>query len=310
MPPLDYNSGPALRSFLESRGLSIRKQWGQNFLVNPQARRTLADALDAEKGASVWEIGSGLGAMTAELLERGMDVTAFEIDPGYCTILEELFAGPCFTLIRGDVLKTWKSAEPSPYLFGNLPYVTAALLLGNLIEGHRFFTRMAVTVQKEVALRMTARPGSKNYSSISVLCACAYSSKVIMTLKGPSFYPVPHVESAAVCFDRLPGTSLPPPLFYPVVRSLFASRRKTIANNLENFLSRSDIIKKKERGMAPSLSIREKERKAVAAAALEKCGLRGGDRAENLPAEAFLALAAELENNCIVRKGNDGCTTN
>jgi len=283
LPPLDYNSGPALRSFLESRGLSIRKQWGQNFLVNPQARRTLADALEAEKGASVWEIGSGLGAMTAELLERGMKVSAFEIDPGYCAILEEFFAGPRFTLIRGDVLKTLKNAEPSPYLFGNLPYETAAMLIGNLIEEQRFFTRMVVTVQKEVALRMAARPGSKNYSSISVLCASAYSSKIIMTLKGPSFYPVPHVESATIRFDRLPGAPHPPPLFYPLVRSLFASRRKTIANNLEHFLSRSGIIM-------------EKERRAFAAAAPEKCGLCGGDRAENLPVEAFLALAAELES--------------
>lgn len=285
MPLLNYNSGPALRSFLESRGLSIRKQWGQNFLVNPQARRTLAGALGAEKGASVWEIGSGLGAMTAELLERGMNVTAFEIDPGYCTILEELFTGSCFSLIRGDVLKTWKSAEPSPFLFGNLPYVTAALLLGNLIEGRRLFTRMVVTVQKEVALRMTALPGSKNYSSISVLCASAYRSKVIMALKGPSFYPVPHVESAAVRFDRLPGSPYLPAFFYPLVRSLFASRRKTTANNLEYFLSRSGII-------------REKERKTIAAAALEKCGLCSRDRAENFPAERFLALAAELENLC------------
>jgi len=285
LPPLDYNSGPALRSYLESRGLSIRKNWGQNFLIAQQARRTLVDALEIERDSSVWEIGSGLGAMTAELLEREVNVTAFEIDPGFCSILKELFSGPRFTLIQGDVLKTWKDVAVSPYLFGNLPYTTAALLIGNLIEGRRFFERMVVTVQKEVALRMAARPGSKDYSSISVLCASVYTSKIIMTLKGPSFYPVPHVESAAIRFDKRSDAVTPPPLFYPLIRSLFAARRKTIANNLENFLSRFDTIK-------------DKERKAAAAAALEKSGILVGERAEKLPVEAFFALAAELEQYC------------
>jgi len=285
LPPLDYNSGPALRSYLESRGLSIRKNWGQNFLINPQARSTLVDALEIERDMSVWEIGSGLGAMTAELLAREANVAAFEIDPGFCAILSELFTGPRFTLIQGDVLKTWKDAVPFPFLFGNLPYTTAAMLIGNLIEGQCIFDRMVVTVQKEVALRMAARPGSKDYSSISVLCASVYTSKIIMTLKGPSFYPAPHVESAAIRFDKLPKAAAPPPLFYPLIRSLFAARRKTIANNLENFLARFDTIK-------------ERERKTAAAAALEKSGIRGGERAEKLPVEGFFTLAAELEKYC------------
>jgi 16S rRNA (adenine1518-N6/adenine1519-N6)-dimethyltransferase len=283
---LDYNSGPSLRAYLESRGLSIRKQWSQNFLINPRAREQLVSALCAEnvpvEKASVWEIGSGLGAMTAELLKNGLDVTAFEIDPGYCSILKELFAGQRFSLIEGDVLKTWKSAPPSSYLFGNLPYATAALLMGNLIEGQRFFKRMVITVQKEVAQRMAAKPGSKDYSSISVLCASCYSAKIIMTLKGQSFYPVPHVDSAAIRFDKLPNAVQPPPLFYPLLRALFASRRKTIANNLQHFLSRFDTI---TRGT----------HKDIAEAALEKSAINGGDRAEKLPVEAFLALAFELE---------------
>lgn len=294
MPPLDYNSGPALRSYLESKGLSIRKQWSQNFLINPHAREALINALDIEKDNSVWEIGGGLGAMTAELLKKGLKVCAFEIDPGFCAILKELFSGSNFSLIEGDVLKTWKTAPPCPYLFGNLPYATAALLMGNLIEGQRLFKRMVITVQKEVALRFTAKPGSKDYSSISVLCASVYSSRIIMTLKGRSFYPVPHVDSAAVCFDKLPGNHLPPPLFYPLLRSLFASRRKTIANNLQQFLAGFDTIT-------------GKERKTIAADALEKSALCGGDRAERLPAEAFFTLAAELEQyvGSAGRNGND-----
>ena len=278
MPKPAYNSGPALRSFLQERGLSIRKQWGQNFLINPHARKTLAGALNAD--GAVWEIGSGLGSMTTELLERKLKVTAFEVDPGLCSVLEELFAADNnFTLVRGDVLQTWKTTENAPYLLGNLPYNIAAMLMGNLIEQRCFFKRMIITVQKEVAVRMTALPGSKDYSSISVLCASAYKMKIIMNLKRQSFYPVPHVDSAAICFERLPGLDQPPPLFYSLVRSLFSSRRKTIANNLENFFPRSCTLK-----------------------ALEACGLGGRERAETLSPEVFISLAGKLEKH---RNGND-----
>ena len=280
----NYNSGPALRLFLDERGLSIRKQWGQNFLINPRARKTIVESLDAENGASVWEIGSGLGCMTHELLERGLKITAFEIDQGLCSVLEELFTvRRDFTLIRGDVLKTWKTAERAVYLLGNLPYTIAAALMGNLIENACFFLRMIITVQKEVAERMAAVPGSKDYSSISVLCSSAYTMKIIMTLKGQSFYPVPHVDSAVVSFERLPNAPLPPPLFYPLVRSLFASRRKTIANNLQNFIARSCTIK---RGTAA----------AIAGDVFKECGLTGSERAEKLPCDFFLALASGLGN--------------
>jgi 16S rRNA (adenine1518-N6/adenine1519-N6)-dimethyltransferase len=278
----NYNSGPGLRSFLESRGLGIRKQWGQNFLINPRARKFIVDALEGEPGSGVWEIGSGPGSMTAELLGRGYRVTAFEIDPGFCSLLEELFAplnkgGEVFTLIRGDAVKTWETVPADPYLLGNLPYTIAAVLLGGFIEKGCFFKRMIVTVQKEVALRMAAPPGSKNYSSISVLCSSAYKIKPLMTLKGASFYPPPHVDSAVLCFERKSNPAQAP-LFYPLVRALFASRRKTVVNNLEHFFSLSGTIKKD-----------------MVAAALEQSGVKGESRAERLPPEAFAALAAALE---------------
>jgi 16S rRNA (adenine1518-N6/adenine1519-N6)-dimethyltransferase len=286
----EYNSGPALRAYLHERGLEIRKHWGQNFLINPSARKAIIDALEAEEGGGVWEIGSGMGAMTAELLNKNLKVKAFEIDPGFCSILEELFSsGGAFTLVRGDVLKTWEnenslpgSVRSYPYLLGNLPYTIAAVLVGNLIEKGRLFTRMAVTVQKEVARRMAAPPGSKEFSSISVLCASAYTINIFMTLKGASFYPVPHVESAALRFDLRRDRTKVPALFYPLVRALFASRRKTIANNLEHFLANSCTIQQK--GQADAMKT-----------ALEQSGVRGGDRAEKLPVEAFLSLASELE---------------
>ena len=173
MPPsLDYDSPRALRAWLDHRGLGMRKQLGQNFLINGPARRRLLDALAIEPGDRVWEIGPGLGAMTAGLLERGAEVSAFELDRGFIAALEEFFGGQRgFTLIPGDVLKTWPAAwaalgretGATPLLLGNLPYNIATTLLADLVEKNCFFRRMVVTVQREVARRMIAKPGTPEY---------------------------------------------------------------------------------------------------------------------------------------------------
>ena len=150
MSIINYNSASALRDFLESEGLGMRKKFGQNFLINPSVRQSLVDALGARSGDEVWEVGPGLGAMTSLLLERGFSVKAFEIDPGFIGVLKKIFYDEKnFTLVEGDVMKTWSAQEPSPFFLGNLPYNVGAALLADLIEKGRLFTRMVVTVQKE-----------------------------------------------------------------------------------------------------------------------------------------------------------------
>ena len=279
---LNYNSAAALRAFLEEEGLGMRKKFGQNFLINPQTRQALVEALGAAPPDEVWEIGPGLGAMTALLLERGLTVRAFEIDPGFIRILKRLFShDKKFNLVEGDVMKTWESSYASqapPFLLGNLPYNVAAALLADLIEKGRLFTRMAVTVQKEVALRMVASAGSADYSSFSVLCASAYKVKPLMLIRPSSFYPQPNVESMGVLLENRNAGGYPP-VFYPLVRSLFASRRKTIKNNLTVFLA-SRFGKNQE----------------ICAAVLAENGLSGRERAEDLPSEVFLSLAKSVEN--------------
>jgi 16S rRNA (adenine1518-N6/adenine1519-N6)-dimethyltransferase len=237
MAAVNYDSPQAIRRFLDERGLGARKRHGQHFLIDGRARERLLDALDIQEGDPVWEVGPGLGAMTAGLLERGAAVTAFEIDRGFTAVLEELFGRDRrFALIPGDVLKTWRAAPgPGSFLAGNLPYGIAAPLLGDFIEGNRGFKRMVVTVQREVARRMAAGPGSKEYSSFSVLCASAYRVTPLAVLKGAAFYPEPKVESQGVCLDRLPGDRRYPRPFYPLIRCLFSARRKTVKNNLRRF---------------------------------------------------------------------------
>jgi 16S rRNA (adenine1518-N6/adenine1519-N6)-dimethyltransferase len=285
---VNYDSPRELKAFLEEKGLGMRKKFGQNFLINRDARKKLVDALEIEKGEKVWEIGPGLGAMTAELLERGARVTAFEIDTGFAAILRELFgADDRFTLIEGDVLAAWRSAEGAPYLLGNLPYNIGASLLADLIEGRRFFKRMVVTVQNEVALRAAAKPLSADYSSFSVLCASAYTVHPLMRIKGPSFYPVPRVDSRGLCFDLRTDIdpALYPALFYPLLRGLFSSRRKMIKNNLISFVSSGILKMRVPTGISAEDLIRP---------VLEQCGLEGDERAETLGVDTFRNLAEAL----------------
>jgi 16S rRNA (adenine1518-N6/adenine1519-N6)-dimethyltransferase len=280
---LNYNSAASLRAFLEQEGLGMRKKYGQNFLINPRTRQDLVDALEAEAGAEVWEIGPGLGSMTALLLEKGFSVRAFEIDPGFAQVLKRLFVNEKgFCLVEGDAMKTWPSQKEAPYLLGNLPYNIAAALLADLIEKGRLFTRMVVTVQREVALRMSAPAGSKDYSSFSVLCASAYTVKPLMLIRGPSFYPRPKVDSMGVLLEKR-NTVPRPALFYPLLRALFGSRRKTIKNNLAGFAA-------SRFGKAAGSPAED-----ICAEVLAKSGLKDSERAENLGLEDFLTLANLLE---------------
>jgi 16S rRNA (adenine1518-N6/adenine1519-N6)-dimethyltransferase len=277
---LNYNSAAALQTFLAENGMGMRKKFGQNFLINPGIREALVCALNAETGEGVWEIGPGLGAMTRLLLERGFLVRAFEIDLGFVRILRELFsAHEHFTLVEGDVLKTWKAEPLSPYLLGNLPYNIAAAVLADFIEQGRLFKRIVVTVQREVARRMAAAPDSADYSSFSVLCASVYRVKPLMVIKSAAFYPRPHVDSQAVLLElREDADAQKPACLYPLVRRLFASRRKTIKNNLMSFCT--------SRGKPT----------AMAAEALGQCALNESKRAENLTLEDFMVLAKTVED--------------
>jgi len=257
----------------------MRKKFGQNFLINPVTRQALVQALDCSAEDEVWEIGPGLGAMTALLLEKGLSVRAFEIDAGFIRVLKKIFADKKnFSLVEGDVMKTWSAQKPAQFLLGNLPYNVAAALLADSIEKRRLFTRIVVTVQKEVALRMTASAGSPEFSSFSVLCASAYTVKPLMVIRPSSFFPQPNVDSMGVLLEKKSSNTQIPDVFFRLVRAMFSSRRKTIKNNMTVFLSSifGDL------DICPSL--------------LKENGLTGNERAENLDFESFLSLAKSIEN--------------
>jgi 16S rRNA (adenine1518-N6/adenine1519-N6)-dimethyltransferase len=298
---LNYNSPSSIRAFLDMRGLAAQKRFGQHFLVNEGARAKLIEALDVHSGDSVWEIGPGLGAMTRLLLNRGARVTVFEIDRGFVEALRAIFAeeiaGERLTIVAGDALKTWpccsaQAGETPLSLLGNLPYNIAGTLLGDFIEKGRLFSRAAITVQKEVAARITAHSGDKDYSSLAVLFALVYETRKICSMKGSFFYPPPNVDSAALCFfPKKDGTGEKtnvPPVFFPLVRALFSRRRKTVYNNLCRFAAENGL------GVEADAEDQDGHCAAFCETVLSRCGIAKNMRAENLAADDFRKIAERL----------------
>ncbi|MEI6873582.1 MAG: 16S rRNA (adenine(1518)-N(6)/adenine(1519)-N(6))-dimethyltransferase RsmA, partial [Spirochaetota bacterium] len=236
----DYDSPSSLSRLLDSEGLAMSKRFGQNFLVNKAARERILDELGGKPGERVWEIGPGIGAMSAASLARGLSLTAFEIDHGFVRLLTRVFGDdPDFRLVSGDFLDTWKreleeTGRPD-LVFGNLPYNAAAAIIAALIEGDLVPRRMAFTVQRESAQRMISKPGTKDYSAFSVLCASACKVRIAFDLGAASFWPQPRVTSSVVVFLPRPEPLLGSERksFSTLVRLSFSSRRKTLRNNLK-----------------------------------------------------------------------------
>lgn len=237
---MNHNSPRDISALLEELGAGLKKRWGQNFLISGDVRRRIIDLLDVEPGAAVWEIGPGLGSMTEELLEHGARVTAFEIDWAFVRFLSDTLGARYeqFRVLQGDAAKTlveFQAKQGNPeYLLGNLPYSVASAIVAVILESGISARRMVVMVQRELAHRMVAGPGTKDYSAFSVLCGSRARMRKVFDVTPGCFYPAPEVVSSVV--EILPNTEHKiddPVLLSRLVRELFSSRRKTIRNNLK-----------------------------------------------------------------------------
>jgi 16S rRNA (adenine1518-N6/adenine1519-N6)-dimethyltransferase len=280
---LNYNSPIEIRRTVEQLGLRLQKRWGQNFLVNQGARRQIVSLVEPGAQETIWEIGPGLGTLTVLLLPEVRSLLAFEIDRGLIRYLNETFADrDNFHLIEGDVLKTWKSqyaqTGPPDKIVGNLPYSSASALIGVLAENRVCADRLVFTVQRELAQRMSAAPGNKNYSSFSVLCQIVYRISQRMQLKPGSFFPSPEVHSSVVLLEPNPEVSLIPhwPFFLRCLRTLFRSRRKTMRNNLLGG------------GLVAPARVKQLDR------LFEELGIDPGIRSERLSPQALLGFSQRL----------------
>ena len=274
---LNYSSVSEIGKVLSDHGLAMSKKFGQNFLISPEARERIVSLLKPGRGDDIWEIGPGLGAITHLILKAGAHVTAFEIDHGFAAILrDEAFTDEDFTLVEGDALETLFMREPTfTAIAGNLPYNVGSQVIAKLIESGCLPSTMVFTLQKEVADRMGAAPGSPDYSSFSVLTQLDYENQTAFTIRPGSFYPAPNVESAVVVMRKRSKRIVEDgdrTLFLSMVRALFSQRRKTIRNNLLS---------------SPSFSSKGRER---IEAAFAGAGLTGTERAETLGFDRLVPL--------------------
>lgn len=172
--------------------------------------------------------------MTELLLDQGLRVIAFEIDPAYCQILTERFSGRSLQLVIGDVLRTWPQEAVHGWrpILGNLPYNIAGSLLGDWAEEGASFPVGVFLVQKELADRMGAAVGTSEYSSFSVLCQSVYDIESLFTVGPGNFFPRPEVNSVALRI-RPKAVDLPQRRSYSdFLKLCFHSRRQTLRNNL------------------------------------------------------------------------------
>ena len=279
---LNYNSPKSIAQFLQTHGMAPNRRFGQNFLISKGVREKIVGLLELKEQSNVWEIGPGLGAMTHMLVDKAKNITLFEIDNRFIQFLTILYSEyPHLRIVNGDVVKTWKSVyreEGLPdRIMGNLPYNTASMIIADLIEAGCVAPRMVFTVQKEVAARMRAVPGTREYSAFSVICQFACTVEDGGTISPGAFYPPPHVDSALVVMEphgRFNFSRLP--LVSAITKALFSSRRKTIRNTL----------------IRSSLSARYGQENI--AAALEAGGIDPGRRGEELAVETVVALAEYL----------------
>jgi len=271
------------RAQLAERGLRPQRTRGQHFLVDSRARDAIVEAAGIGPDSTILEIGPGTGILTAGLLARGATVLAIELDRGLADLLREtLGAHPRLVLWVGDVLHfdfaTHLASHPARgriRVVANIPYSITSPLILRLLEGRAWFETLFLTVQREVAARLSASPGSKAYGGLTL--ACRYRAEVAPLLAIPraAFDPVPSVESTLVRFDLLDAPRVAvaseAQLFH-VIRAAFAQRRKTLRNALRGA------------GWAGvQLDL-----------ALDRAGLLGSRRGETLSLEEFGRLSDAL----------------
>ena len=277
----DYQT---IRDLLARHGFHFSKSMGQNFLIDPEVPRRIAEASGAGSTCGVLEIGPGIGPLTAELAQRADKVVTVELDRALLPVLEETMAPyPNVEIVPGDVLKldlqalaAEKFAGLTPMVCANLPYNVTSPILEKLVETP-CFSSFTVMIQREVARRLCAPQGSSEGGSFSLFLQYYMEPELLFDVPPEKFLPAPKVTSAVIrCVgrDRPAVDVADEAFFFKVMRGGFLLRRKTLANSLAAAL--------------PGFS-KEATQQAIA-----ESGLPADVRGERLTLEDFAALSAVL----------------
>jgi 16S rRNA (adenine1518-N6/adenine1519-N6)-dimethyltransferase len=236
------------KELLAKHGLSLKKRFGQNFLIDANILRNLMTAIHLTEKSGVIEIGSGIGALTEALAEVAGKVVAIEIDNRFIPVLRETFGGhDNVRIIHADVLKLdleeLVADEFAPgqdvIVAANLPYYITTPILLKLLHARLPLKSIVVMVQKEVAARIAAAPGEKDYGSLSIAVQYYARAETVMNVPRQAFLPNPNVDSAVLRLDMRSQPAVlvsDEPFFFRVVRAAFGQRRKTLFNNLTHNL--------------------------------------------------------------------------
>lgn len=265
-----------------------RPKLGQHFLVSPTAQTAIADALGDVTHRTVVEIGPGRGAITAVLAPRARRLIAIELDRELAPRLKDQFMKqqfgerPSVTILEQDVLRTDLAAlraEPDEKLLvvGNLPYQITSDILLHLFAAHAAIERAVIMIQREVAERVAAHPGTSDYGLLSATAQLYARVETLFTLPPDAFSPPPQVHSTVLRLTmapRLDELGIERDAFFAFLRSCFAQKRKMLARNLRNAGYAAEAI----------------------AAAFSTCGISPQVRAEELELEAMACLHRSLSS--------------
>ena len=272
-----------IEALLARHGFRFSKSMGQNFLIEDWVPRDTAEACGADESIGVLEVGPGIGPLTRELAKRAGKVVSVELDHRLYPVLAETMAGfNNFTLVEGDIMKQDLSALVAehfdglrPVLCANLPYNITTPLLTNCVKAG-CFTSITVLIQKEVAQRICARPGSAEYGAFSLLMQYYTVPELLFTVPNTCFVPMPKVTSAVIrCITREkpPVSVRSEAMLWRTVKAGFALRRKTLVNSLQTGFSLS---------------------KPELARILNDCGLAADIRGERLALQEYARLSDAL----------------
>lgn len=273
---------PDARTLLKRHGLGAKKSWGQNFLVSERVYRAIVDATVREDTDWVVEIGAGLGTLTMRLAQRVPEgkVIAVERDRDMVRVLveelehlENVDVHPANALTYDlAAIARWRGGSIT--VCGNLPYQIASQILFRVLEHREHVSRAVVMLQREMADRLVASPGTKAYGALTVLFGAYADVSPVVRARAGDFAPPPKVESAVVKLELLATPRAPiadDRHFSEVVHAAFGQRRKTLRNALRARFAAEPVD-----------------------AALAATGLDGGRRGETLTVEEFAALTAAL----------------
>ncbi|MFV0555889.1 MAG: 16S rRNA (adenine(1518)-N(6)/adenine(1519)-N(6))-dimethyltransferase RsmA [Lactovum sp.] len=274
------------QDILRRHNFNFKKKFGQNFLTDSNILTKICQAAYLDKKTNVIEIGPGIGSLTQYLLESAAEVMAFEIDKSLIPILEEtLFDYDNFQVIQADILKVNLKEEIQKFehpeypikVVANLPYYITTPILMSLIESKIPFSEIIVMMQKEVADRISANSGNKDYGGLSIAVQYYMEAEIMFNVSRNVFVPAPNVDSAILKMTTRKEVLVQVKdenFFFKLVKVAFAHRRKTLMNNLTSFFG--------------------KDQKNMIEEQLEKINISPSIRAEMLSISDFANLSDTL----------------